>query len=119
MRSVDADAILEKIDKEREYLVARGQLGAEHILVKYCRDFVEDAPTVELDESVIQEVLNKRCMTAVANEHLIALYDKRPQGEWILNPLGDYVCSKCSFVVGKIERNFCPDCGVKMRSDEE
>lgn len=92
MRSVDADAILEKIDKEREYLVARGLLGAEHILVKYCRDFVEDAQTVE---------------------------PERPEGEWKLNPLGDYVCSKCSFVVGKIERNFCPDCGVKMRSDEE
>ena len=34
------------------------------------RLLVEDAPTVELDESIIQEVLNKRCMTAVANEYL-------------------------------------------------
>ena len=44
---------------------------------------IDNAPTVELDESVIQEVLNKRCMTAVANDYLVALHGKRPQGEWI------------------------------------
>ena len=33
MRSIDADALLKKVDEEREYLKARGQLGAEHILV--------------------------------------------------------------------------------------
>ena len=42
-------------------------------------DEIEYAPTVELDESVIQAVLNKRCMTAVPNEYLIALHGERPQ----------------------------------------
>lgn len=37
------------------------------------------------------------------------------EGEWIANPLGDYVCNKCSWVVGKFERNFCPNCGKKMK----
>lgn len=37
---------------------------------------IDNAPAVELDESVIQEVLNKRCMTAVANEYLVALHGK-------------------------------------------
>lgn len=45
---------------------------------------IDNAPSVELDESVIQEVLNKRCMTAVANEYLVALRcnGTRPQGDW-------------------------------------
>ena len=47
MRLIDADKLLERVDKEREYLVARGQLGAEHILVKNFRDLIEEAPTVE------------------------------------------------------------------------
>ena len=44
---------------------------------------------------------------------------ERPQGEWIANPLGDYVCNKCSWVVGKFERNFCPNCGAKMKGGAE
>lgn len=52
-----------------------------------CNDFdkydfleaIDDAPTVELTETEIQEVLNKRCMTAVANEFLIALHMRRIQ----------------------------------------
>lgn len=39
------------------------------------------------------------------------------QGEWIANSLGDYVCNKCSWVVGKFERNFCPNCGAKMQKE--
>lgn len=45
--------------------------------------------------------------------------NQRPQGEWVANPLGDYVCNKCSWVVGKFERNFCPNCGVKMKGGAE
>lgn len=45
--------------------------------------------------------------------------NERLQGEWIANPLGDYVCNKCSWVVGKFERNFCPNCGVKMKGGAE
>ena len=36
-----------------------------------------------LDESVIQKVLNKRCMTAVTNDYLAALHGKSSQDEWI------------------------------------
>ena len=100
MKIINADAVLAKIDKEREYLVARGQLGAEHILVKYCRDFIEDAPPVE-----------------------------PPKGEWIETDklwednlsggMGyDYgyyfACSRCKYeVIDKTK--FCPDCGLDMR----
>jgi len=63
---------------------------------------IDNAPTVELDESVIQEVLNKRCMTAVANEYLIELHGKRPQGEW--TPVSERLPDKnmpCLVSVGK------------------
>jgi hypothetical protein len=43
------------------------------------KDLIDNAPTVELTETEIQEVLNKRCMTAVANEFLIALHMRRIQ----------------------------------------
>ena len=51
--------------------------------VEGIRKWIDNAPSVELYESVIQKVLNKRCMTAVANEYLIALHGKKPQGKWI------------------------------------
>lgn len=47
MRLIDADALLEMVDKERQYLIARGQNGAEHILVHNFRDLIDKAPTVE------------------------------------------------------------------------
>ena len=47
MRYIDADDLLKRIDEEREYLKARGLLGAEHVITKYLRDLVEDAPTVD------------------------------------------------------------------------
>lgn len=40
---------------------------------------IENAPTVEITETEIQEVLNKRGMSAVANDYLVALHGKRPQ----------------------------------------
>ena len=52
-------------------------------LLKVFDEIIDNAPTVELTETEIQEVLNKRCMTVVANEYLIALHGKRPQGKWI------------------------------------
>lgn len=52
MRLIDADALLEKIDTEREILVKDGRLGTEHILVHYVREFIEDAPAVDAVEVV-------------------------------------------------------------------
>lgn len=52
MRLIDADALLEKIDMERDILVKDGRLGAEHIVTHYVRNFIEDAPTADVVEVV-------------------------------------------------------------------
>lgn len=36
--------LLERIEKERAYLKARGLYGAEEVLTKYLRNIVEDMP---------------------------------------------------------------------------
>lgn len=86
---------------------------------------IDNAPTVELDESIIQEVLNKRCMTVVANEYLVALHgigkEERPHGKWKFYNAYFKTCSLCNKTVGfdYIEQNgekfnYCPNCGAKM-----
>ena len=57
MRLIDADLLIEQIDTERNILVKDGRLGAEHILVHYVREFIEDAPTVD----AVQVVHCKDC----------------------------------------------------------
>lgn len=52
MRLIDADALIKQIDTEREFLAMNGNLGAEHILVHYVRNFIEDAPTIDAVEVV-------------------------------------------------------------------
>lgn len=75
MRLIDADALKEAIfsksDSMEDLWDTAGVLN-----------LINNNPTVDLDESIIQEVLNKRCMTAVANEYLVALHGKRPQGDF-------------------------------------
>ena len=88
---------------------------------------IDNAPTVELDESVIQRVLNKRCMTAVANEYLIALHGKIPQGEWYENipkgclkaRHGDYVLYKVDFLLDNLAREVNIMEGARRMGDKE
>lgn len=85
-------------------------------------DLIDNAPTVELDESIIQEILNKRCMTVVTNEYLIALHGKRSPGKWIkkVDDAGfvSYICSECGAeieVEDCSDDKFCFNCGAKMQ----
>ncbi|MBO7526969.1 MAG: hypothetical protein J6T74_03620 [Clostridia bacterium] len=50
MRLIDADALIKRIDVERQYLKERGLLGGEHILVHNFRELVENAPSVPLPD---------------------------------------------------------------------
>ena len=69
MRLIDADALKELIQSKsngpEDLWDTMGVLNA-----------INNTPTVELTEDDIQEVLNKRCMTAVTNEYLVALMTK-------------------------------------------
>lgn len=86
-------------------------------------------PFEKLTEADIQKVLNKYCMTAVANEYLIALHNKNgtPKGKWyktgqsFVNPdkFRNYGCSNCFYELDehiRKEPNFCPNCGADMRN---
>lgn len=114
MRLIDADKLPEhKFNRESakssDYM--RGWNDAIDTIV-------DNAPTVELDESVIQSVLNKRCMTIVTNEHLRALYDIRPHGKWIEDN-GTVACSHCHAIWLYRITDFCPNCGADMRKEME
>ena len=110
MRLIDADAL-----KYKNVAEVNGILT--HILTA---EEIDKTPTVEFDESVIQEVLNKRCMTAVANEYLIALHGNRPQGEWKDHSEEGYVeCPFCEHLTNCEdnidELHYCWNCGAYMR----
>lgn len=79
MRLIDADKLLEQIDIERRYLIGRGQIGAEHILVHSFRDLVLNAPTVELNEHMC-DLISKQAVIDRINkqrEHLRPDIDTR------------------------------------------
>lgn len=126
IRLIDANALKEDLkqyfsDGTLESVSAK--LAFNMVLRK-----IDDVPTVEITETEIQEVLNKRCMTAVANEYLVALHGGRPHGEWIVKVerrgfyAGDktvysYTCPFC----GKKEFDayeFCR-CGADMRPEKK
>ena len=67
-RLIDAEDLKKAMNKEAVNLSNGGRIFIENIY-----NIIDNAPTVEFNESVIQEFLNKRCMTAVANEYLISL----------------------------------------------
>ena len=120
MRLIDANVL-------KDAIIAMDYLSETNL--NFICKAIDNAPTVELDESIIQEVLNKRCMTAVANEYLIALHgsSKRPHGTWIertdrITLDTYYECSNCKEPWTTIEgtpwdngMNFCPNCGADMR----
>ena len=111
MRLIDAD----ELKKAFEDTVC-----IEPMPYAFVKQIIDNAPTVQHDEIVIQEVLNKRCMTAVANEYLVALHGKRPQGKWIFkHNSSDIWCSVCDENFDEIPQkfNYCPNCGADMRGD--
>lgn len=127
------------IDIEKDYyemLKYNVEHGQEYKPFEIIANGIPYNPTVELTETEVQEVLNKRCMTAVANEYLITLHSNRPQGEWIPctksgMPLTEqgrlsgekwygFKCSnpECNYIYkgnALTESPFCQKCGADMR----
>lgn len=95
-----------KKEFEKVYPLSVNEMGG--VVNKRIYDIIDNAPTVEYP--FYQEAYQTGYEEGK---------NDRPQGEWIADPLGNYVCNKCSWVVGKFERNFCPNCGVKMKGGAE
>lgn len=49
VRLIDANALLKAMEEERQYLLARGQTGAEHIIVHHCLPIIDNAPTINTE----------------------------------------------------------------------
>lgn len=128
MRLIDADALLESVDKERQYLIARGQKGAEHILVHNFRNLIDNAPTVErkpfatvtFDKDELERIVDERVIEPIKNGELV-IKEERPTGHWIIEEcsLGKtYYCSEC-YAHQEVCFDFCPYCGAEMRKEAE
>ena len=52
MRLIDADTLLKEVENEQKYLIARGQLSEEHILVHTLKRPVLDAPAISVGTNV-------------------------------------------------------------------
>ena len=101
MRLIDADALLEKVEKIQPWDAYLGKYAQG---IRHCMELVSllirDAPTIE---------------------------PERETGEWIaiVAELGahkiiveGYNCSKCGRYDAEKD-NFCPDCGVRMSGGEQ
>lgn len=74
---ISREVLLKAMEEERQYLLARGQTGAEHILVHYCLPLIDNAPTVEAYPfEQVQELVKLNQQFAQEIENL-----KRPQGK--------------------------------------
>lgn len=139
MRLIDAYELLKAVDKEREYLLARGQTGAEHILVHNFRDLIDNAPTVNDCPNCEYKINYDYFSSSSSYKELQELRkfkkdNERPTGEWIYTNKEDKqkgyggYCSvcKCDMPIGindwkqeYYESKFCPNCGAKMKGAEE
>lgn len=96
--------LLERIEKERAYLKARGLYGAEEILTKYLRNIVEDMPSAEIDSPVIKINVSEREVQKLLEElqkpqKVLVLPEPevesvRVQGDWIRLDLAKKVIAK-------------------------
>ena len=72
---ISREALLKAMEEERQYLLARGQTGAEHIIVHHCLPIIDNAPTVFDDKAYSDGYTQGTCDCEHAHE--------RQQGEWI------------------------------------
>lgn len=127
MRLIDADELLKRVDEERQCLLARGQAGAEHILVHNFRDLIDNAPTVEPQKivTISPELIEKlaSCVVDIVGnidwEKAIEAYKARPQDEIIkeLWNCRNELCLKCERYK-EAYRGACEDCRYNFANME-
>ena len=120
---ISREALLKAMEEERQYLLARGQTGAEHILVHHCLPIIDNAPTVKITE---EQAIDKLHETGWLPRHDKEMTE-RPQGKWTdLSTDGRHVgwiaCSVCGQEPpndSNLRTDFCPNCGADMRGGAE
>ena len=93
--TISRSALLETVDKEREYLKARGLLGAEHILTHNFRNLVEDAPTV--NDVVLSTDCNTPCLCPKCNKPMKPMKTMDNPDSTV------YVCFDCGYSTRRID----------------
>ena len=80
-----------------------------------------------ISRSALKEELEKYRFAIVGFEGVLFVIDnmptvEQPTGEWVFRRgdtcVGYYKCNKCG-EVERAEKNYCPNCGAKMKGDKE
>lgn len=115
---ISREALLKAMEEERQYLLARGQTGAEHILVHHCLPIIDNAPIVS-QVTVFCENADEKTVEELKAELKQVITELRPQGEWIDEGVNGWKCNKCGYGVERYNNtNFCPNCGARMRKGD-
>ena len=118
---ISRSALLKAMEEERQYLLARGQTGAEHILVHHCLPIIDNAPIVS-QVTVFCENADEKTIEELKTELERVITELRPRGEWIFDKENSFTfdmfkCSICGYF-GHTHFNFCPNCGADMRKGD-
>ena len=108
MRLIDADALKKAIMNDLGLGDEENGSDAEYMSgLQDCYNLIDNAPTVEYP--FYQEAYQTGFEEG---------QNARPKGEWIIHKDYDesckYGCNQCGNL-NNIPKNFCPDCGAKMR----
>lgn len=116
VRLVDANALKEELEISK-YIIPNDLNKLLNSEINRCIEAIDNAPTVEIDEDVAKEILNKRHLAVIPTETLIALQlscgKPRPKGKWELHGMIWY-CSNCGKDCEQGGNNFCGQCGAEM-----
>lgn len=85
-----------------------------------CRYFMQCNDDTMCDGRTLSEILKEGCWTLKYAEKLYNKgYRKQSEGEWREDFDGDCYCTACGYYPKKDVKNFCPNCGAKMKGGAE
>ena len=131
---ISREALLKAMEEERQYLLARGQTGAEHILVHHCLPLIDNAPRVDLITPTIKvnipEETKQKLIEELQKPHKLLVLPEpevtfeRVRGEWGKWVISEIQCPNCfeyfeTDCYSTEELKKCPNCGADMRKGGE
>lgn len=119
---ISRSALLKAMEEERQYLLARGQAGAEHIIVHHCLPIIDNAPAIDnaYQEGHIDgalETLEDKNISEDKKGYWEAPdpdYDR--DGERI--PIRVAICSECQKPNRLPVGRYCSECGSCNAKEE-